>query len=345
MIYQWAVIGAGPAGIAAIGKLLDEGVISQTILWIDPEFAVGDLGRLWQNVPSNTTVALFLKFLTSVQAFDYVNCPKDFALNHADLEQTCQLALMVDPLQWITDQLTSRVHFLVGMAQELFFSEQVWHIILNDKSIAAKNVILATGAEPKTSALASLPIIPLQDAMDAERIHQHIQASDTVAVFGSSHSAVLVLRNLVENGVQRIVNFYRSPLRYAVYLDDWILFDDTGLKGSTATWAREYLDNKALTPIARVYSNEENLQHHLPYCQKIVYALGFERRLLPIIKGYGVLPYNEECGILAPGLFGLGIGFPESKLNPLGIREHRVGLWKFMDYLQRVLPLWMRYSA
>lgn len=42
--FQWAVIGAGPAGIAAVGKLLDHGVLPEDILWFDPHFKVGDLG-------------------------------------------------------------------------------------------------------------------------------------------------------------------------------------------------------------------------------------------------------------------------------------------------------------
>lgn len=54
--FQWAIVGAGPAGIAAIGKLLDYGITPADILWLDPAFKVGDLGQLWQNVSSNTIV-------------------------------------------------------------------------------------------------------------------------------------------------------------------------------------------------------------------------------------------------------------------------------------------------
>ena len=37
---NWAVIGAGPAGIAAVGQLIDKGVSGEQILWIDPKFKV-----------------------------------------------------------------------------------------------------------------------------------------------------------------------------------------------------------------------------------------------------------------------------------------------------------------
>ena len=181
--------------------------------------------------------------------------------------------------------------------------------------------------------------------MDSERIKKHLHEKETIAVFGSSHSAMLVLRNLVECGASRIINFYRSPLRYAVYLDDWILFDDTGLKGSTAQWARENIDGKWPANLERIYASDENIARYLSECQKAVYAVGFERRALPVIKNMGHVNHQEECGIIAPGLFGVGIAFPEGKYNPLGIYEQRVGLWKFMDYLQRVVPIWLKYGV
>lgn len=33
--FRWAVIGAGPAGIATVGLLLDNNVDAKDILWID----------------------------------------------------------------------------------------------------------------------------------------------------------------------------------------------------------------------------------------------------------------------------------------------------------------------
>jgi hypothetical protein len=84
---------------------------------------------------------------------------------------------------------------------------------------------------------------------------------------------------------------------------------------------------------------------YLPQCDKVIYAIGFERRHLPVIEGVGHVDYIEECGIIAPGLFGFGIAYPEAKINFIGRKEYRVGLWKFMDYLQRVLPIWLKYSA
>jgi hypothetical protein len=57
-----------------------------------------------------------------------------------------------------------------------------------------------------------------------------IPAGSKVGVVGSSHSAILVLKNLYELGNVSVANFSCSPLIYAIYKDDWILYDNTGLK-------------------------------------------------------------------------------------------------------------------
>ncbi|HSW93134.1 MAG TPA: FAD-dependent oxidoreductase [Gammaproteobacteria bacterium] len=343
--FQWAVIGAGPAGIATVGQLLDSGIKPEEVAWIDPHFRVGDFGLLWRNVPSNTKVGLFIRFLETCEAFDYKNCPEKFALHNLDSDKTCQLGLMADPLLWVTKALRKKIFSAEEMAENIALQNREWRIQLRNGSVlTAKNVVLATGAESKQLPYSTPDIIPLQDAMDSERIHRHCDRGNTVAVFGSSHSAMLVLRNLVESGVKRIINFYQSPLRYAVYLKDWILFDDTGLKGPTAEWARDHIDGVLPANLERVSSTAENIEHFLPQCDKVVYAVGFDRRTLPVIENIGRVSYIEECGIIAPGLFGVGIAFPEGKYNPLGIYEYRVGLWKFMDYLQRMMPIWLNYS-
>jgi hypothetical protein len=48
--------------------------------------------------------------------------------------------------------------------------------------------------------------------------------------------------------------------------------------------------------------------------------------------------------MIAPGLFGIGIAFPELHIDRYNNQELSVGLWKFMTYIQRVLPLWVSYG-
>ena len=54
--YSWTVIGAGPAGIAAVGRLLDHGIVGEQIAWIDPEFDIADAFHPRQRVFTDPAV-------------------------------------------------------------------------------------------------------------------------------------------------------------------------------------------------------------------------------------------------------------------------------------------------
>ena len=229
-------------------------------------------------------------------------------------------------------------------AQKLTHHAQGWEIHLdNGNSVVSKNVVLALGADEKTLSYPDVQVMSLKQVLNENTVQDHFSPEDTVAVFGSSHSAIIALRHLTEMPVKQVINFYQSPLKFAVYMDDWILFDNTGLKGNTAVWAREHLNGNEPDNLLRVFSNKENIAHHLSLCNKAVYCVGFASRTIPV-EGVPVVEHDPHTGIIAPGLFGIGIGFPELKTDPYGHQEHSVGLWKFMDYLHRVLPLWMKYS-
>jgi hypothetical protein len=264
-------------------------------------------------------------------------------LREVDPDETCALALVADPLVWITEHLRDRVKAFKTTATALSLERRQWSIETSVQQLSSKNVILAVGAVPKKLSYPQLTEIPVEVALDPERLANEPLANATVAVFGSSHSSMIVLPNLLRHNIKRVINFYRSPLTYAVYLDDWILFDDSGLKGRAADWARENIDGVYPDRLERCWVSSPDFEERLAACDRVVYTVGFERRALPETKQWGQLDYNPNNGILAPGLFGLGIAFPERATDRYGYVEYRVGLKKFMDYLDAVLPLWLRY--
>lgn len=201
-------------------------------------------------------------------------------------------------------------------------------------------------------------------------------APTTIAVVGASHSAILVLMNLYNLAASshprlRIKWFSRHrSLRYAKPMDGWILYDNTGLKGDAAQWARENLEESSFSSssvskvITKVFTStgasEEQAYHaELPDCTHIVQAIGYQRDPLPSIDvtdssesepssmavehdgltGRFVSPHIETY---VPGLFGAGIAFPERVTDPAGNIEHAVGFWKFMRFLKRVVPQWVQ---
>jgi cation diffusion facilitator CzcD-associated flavoprotein CzcO len=344
MAYAWTVIGAGPAGIAAVGKLLDQGIAPEEIAWIDPAFAAGDLGGKWRSVSSNTQVGLFLSYLNGSSAFRFSAAPP-MPLREVDPQETCALALVADPLVWVTEHLRERVQAFETTATALFLERRQWRIETELQQLTSKNVVLAVGAVPKKLAYPQLKEIPVEVALDPEKLAEEPLENATVAVFGSSHSSMIALPHLLRHPVEKVINFYRSPLRYAVYLDDWILFDDSGLKGRAADWARENIDGVHPDRLERCWVSDPDFDEKLAECDRAVYTVGFERRMLPETRQWGQLEYNPNNGILAPGLFGLGIAFPVHATDRYGYLEYRVGLKKFMDQLHSILPLWFRYHT
>jgi hypothetical protein len=336
--FEWVVIGAGPAGIASIGKLLDHGIDPRSIAWIDPYFFVGDLGKKFHQVPSNTKVGLFLQFLKNCKSF---KDGENFNINELNPEENCTLQYIVEPLQWITNHLKREVVSITDLAIGLNLLDGKWSVKLKSgKTIRSKKTILAIGSEPKELSYPISQVIPIETALHPEKLTQAIHAQDTIAVFGSSHTAFLVLANLHKLGINTI-NFYRSPHRYAIYLKEWILFDDTGLKGFTADWAKKYIDGKWPNCLKRVLIVHPTFAESLSLCTKVIYATGFERRRIPVLEQFGEISYDNKTGIIAPNCFGIGIAFPQAKFNRLGHQELRVGLWKFMEYLNEIMPIWM----
>lgn len=340
---RWTVIGAGPAGIATVGRLIDNGIRHDEIAWVDPGFAVGDFGTKWSVVPSNTRVSGFVHFLQASAAFQFHRGP-DFAIRELDPRQTCSLAMVTEPLQWITDQLAERVTAVKALATRLELHGRHWEVRTDIATLVSDNVVLAIGSEPRRLDHPGIQEIPLDVAVAPHKLATESLDGATVAVFGSSHSTMLVLPNLLRRPVARVVNFYQHPLRYAVDFGDWTLFDDTGLKGHAAQWARENIDGTLPERLRRCLVSDPRFDELLAQCDRVVYTVGFQPRRIDAPQ-LGSLLHNPANGIIAPGLFGVGIAFPGFRTDPTGLGEHRVGLQKFMEQLATCMPFWLRYGA
>lgn len=337
---SWTIIGAGPAGIIVVGLLLDLGIKPSDITWIDPEFNVGRLSA-YANVPANTKTQLFINFIESCKTFQQCNSPAVKRLYTYQPDKEYPLHIITEPLQDITTYLLSKVNGIRGSLEALQFDDNCWHVGIEKNSIKSEHVVLATGSHPCCLNYPCEKQIPLDIALNKNLLEQQVCCDDSIAVIGGSHSAILLLKNLCELRVKRIINFYKKPIQYAVDMGTWMLHNANGLKGIAAEWARDVLEKTPPANLIRLYNCPETIDAWLPVCNKIIYAIGFERNSLPPINNSNDITYDDRSGIIAPRLFGIGIAFPEQYTDPLGNQEHRVGLNSFMDYAQRVLPLWI----
>jgi len=338
---QWTVVGAGPAGIAVIGLLLDIGTDPQNIAWIDPEFNVGRLSN-YLEVPANSTIASFMHFMRACKIFGACHTPAIDALMQYDQNKEYSLQTLVAPLQDLTKFLCSQVVALKNKLLGLDFENNVWKVIIGNKTFFSERVVLATGSHPRSLHYECSHEIPLDIALNKSQLMHAVQPTDSIAVVGSAHSAVLVMKFLTEVGVARIINFFNKPLLYMTDMGTWFLHAETGLKGVAAEWAKNVLEKNPPANLMRVSNSPAALKEWLPLCNKIVYAIGFDRNELPPINGvHQSITHDHATGVIAPHLFGIGIAFPEQAVDPVGNVENRVGLNQFMEYAQRVVPEWM----
>lgn len=342
--YNAAVVGAGPAGLAILSSLLDCGQTS--ILWMDPHFNAGRLST-YSEVPSNTKVKLFQQYVTTSPSLNRFAEKALAQFEGQDPDRGCSLALAVRMVQNLTDSIkkedTGRVQCVKNVLKELRYSDGTWHL---DTGETADQVYLATGSHPRKIPKSGVLEIDLDTALKPSELCSLVSHDDTIGVVGSSHSAMLALKNLVECKIRpkQIINFYRSPLLYAQYMDTWILYDNTGLKGEVAEWSKQEVDTGRLEDmglITRVCVQDCSYEEQLRMwgrCTKLVQAVGYERNELPkiVINGEEVVDvaYDPLTGRIADGLFGYGIAFPEQTTDPYGNRELAVGLWKFMRYVR-----------
>ncbi|KAL4927891.1 uncharacterized protein BDV17DRAFT_282339 [Aspergillus undulatus] len=382
------VVGAGPAGLAVVGNLLEKQLGS--IVWVDPYFQGGRVNRKYREVPSNTKVALFQAFATAVQPFQTVigssRVPNAFTtMAKLDQQKPCHLHHAADVVRALTDGLvkTDQVHAYRGYVTAANLDcKRAWTVriqgadSIDEMEVTTTRLILCTGSSPTQVPIPgpgeSVQRLDLDVVLKPSELASTLPQNtpSTVAVVGASHSAILALLNLFELARSshpnlRIKWFTRHPLRYAEYMDGWILRDNTGLKGRAADFARAQLEDAALPTseagqfISKIdcgggsAKEAAQYQRHLPTCTHITQAIGYTRDPLPDLSINRVLlssddltwdssfgGFTDHDGGIIPGLHGAGIAFPERVVDPYGNVEHAVGFFKFMKFLKRVTPLW-----
>ena len=333
--FEWAVIGAGPAGITTVGTLLDLGIPAEKIAWIDPEFKAGRLPT-YAGVPSNNPTSKFFWYIKNCQTFNNCNSKEIndfFKLNpdgHYKLKNINQV------LFCLTSHLKKRVNIFESRMHYLFPKDNWWNILTTSQElIKTKNVVLATGSEPKKLSLHKPgTMIPLDVALNENQLAHVVNEDDTVAVIGSAHSAILIAKYLSELNVKMVYNFYNKELILKSVINPTL-----DLYGVAAKWVKDVLLVNPPANIKRIQSDEQNLQKYLPTCTKVVYAIGYQPNHLP--EAIVDLLQSNDDGVIAPGLFGIGIAYPESYMHEnIGI-EPQVGLKAFLDYAQQKMPIWM----
>jgi len=135
--FDWAIVGAGPAGIVTVGLLLDLGVAPQSIIWFDDKFNVGRLGEFYSTVPANASTALFIDFIEQCKTFNAFPSAARDALYSYDRDREYPLQTIIAPLQDITRYMCSQVVAIQKSICALDFNAQGWNIHAGGKKICS----------------------------------------------------------------------------------------------------------------------------------------------------------------------------------------------------------------
>jgi len=325
------VVGAGPAGIAAVVALQQR----RRVVWVDPEFQSGRLKR-FLTVPCNTKVDI----LASESNFrhpllQHVGGSVAPALQKliADAES---LPGSTDPSQlgWTTlgackrmfDAITSGALQAGGLSRcfgkvlRLTHDGAHWVATVDSqqgqKCVKVRCVVLATGAEPKAAPVPNA--LSAEKTFDEDSLRQHLRPNQRLAVLGNSHTAAVALAKLGELAVPMslsITCFARRPLRCAEWLEHSQVYryNSTGLKGFGAVFGRECMIHG--TSWLQVKDVKDFSPEHWDW---IIDCTGYVKSQLPAIDGVTKaqdLPRDEASGALLgapPGLFALGVPWGEA---------------------------------
>jgi len=321
---EWTVVGAGPAGIACVGKLIDFNVTPSEITWIDPAFRAGDFGTLWRNVNSNTPISSFIKFYEHLAALDYQHARSKFMIDQLSPEKNCPLMVAAQPLKWMTTTLSKQVKTINGKVKYISpVNQNDWKITLSQgQSFCSKKIILAIGSEARQLHFDHIqtPVIPLATALNPIELKQAISPTDRVVVFGGAQSAKSVLQNLFPIKTEKTILFYRSE----------------------ESFSRHFSDVHFPPEIETLEMTSRNLLREIPCGTKIIYAIGFKRRHIPIMGLPNDYGYDKKTGEIAENIFGLGIAFPEILPFEMGRSEYPVSaIWPFMKRASKLMKQWL----
>jgi thioredoxin reductase len=344
--FDYVIVGAGPAGLCAIAKLIELNINPKKITWIDPQFEMGDFGTCLSagsGVPGNTTIESYLRVISAMNRIletQGLAPVLNTEIHHQNPNTTCTLNEASKPFKTLTQQFQRLVCAIKGNVTAIHETPNQVSVLIDKTTITANHVILATGASPKNMSTIK-KIIDCNIAFIASELKRFLSDHTnitSVGVIGSSHSAALAVMQLLKLNCE-VHHFMVGDYRYAESKTTpagqaYTKFDNTGLKGEVARFTKD-LNNKQY----HRYSAQNKAQittllnQHESKFTHVVVAIGYETSNTLTINDQPLSSYHYNATNLTldgfARLSGLGIAFPPKIIGHEGETEYAVGVGKF----------------
>ena len=314
-MYNIIIIGGGVTGLLALGSLIKEGF--NNIAIIDPSFHGGDLIQKYGSVQSNTPIQ---KTVNGLKLLDpNYNVQKDLVL-----DKTAPLYIHTQLVQDFVKKYMNQVELIQDFVETLDFSNRSWNIKTKESSYQSKVVFLCQGANPKVLQC-GIPIIPLEEALNKDSLKKYLKPNDNILVFGTSHSGSLILQNCEDLQIHTTAIYNKDkPFLFANEGE----YD--GIKEDAEVIAKRILNNEFKYVKLISLQKIDKVLKASKVATKVVYAIGFESRIIKINENIDSSIYNKKTGLIQEGLWGFGIAYPSSAPDDIHVD---VGIISFVEHI------------
>ncbi len=318
------IIGTGSAGLLTLLCLSFTKIPPEEIVCIDPYHDGGDLQRKWASVVSNTTWGQLLAILQEKQ-IPIESIPTQW--RELDPSKPTQLQNYIQLLRHITLSYSKRCEQIYATVSSLQPEGDSIKITYgNAETLNAKVCIIATGSTPKVFGY-PIPTIPLEVALNLDRLKTYIQPNQTVIVFGTAHSGTIVLSNLHKLGVHTHA-FHKTEKPFLFARDG----EYDGIKQESETIADTILAGGYPQTHLHPLTHTAELIRWSRRSDWVVYASGFQRTELT-----SPLSYDGETGKIEglPNTWGFGIAFPNRASDGI---HWDVSIPSFYGHIDKQIP-------
>lgn len=326
------IIGAGVTGLSLLLLLESRSYPLENVTIIDPQFDGGDLARKWTTTQSNTPWSKSNDTLR--QTCPGVKIPAEFL--ERDQNESCPLADLARMIRMTAASALSRVNRIHAIATTASFDPvtNIWSVAHKGGVVKSKKIVLALGSECKSLDL-EVSSIPLENALDANRLSYLVKPGHRVIVVGTMHSGTLIMENLSKIGA-KVTGLYNTAKPF--YWDRDGEYD--GVKGEAASIA-DAITRGEKPQIQLVHV--QDISNVFRACSKadwVIYAMGFYcRQSIRLDMAGEQLPltYDGMTGRLdkCQTAWGFGVGFPNRA--PDGIHWD-VSVAAFLKHMEAQLP-------
>lgn len=328
-----AIVGAGVAGLLLTLLLHSH---TTDIILIDPHFDGGELCRSWHTVISNT------RWEQAIQALQPYGEIPTWA-RELSLEQPTTLAQLARLVREVAAPALKSIRILQSTVRMANYTDGSWVLSTSDgQIIKTDSLCIATGGEPKQLHL-PIPSIPLDVALDFNRLKSYVQPQDSIVVFGTRHSGTLVLKNCIDVGAKSITGIYKGTKPFEFARDG----NYDGIKLDAAAYADSFIGSPPPQLSLVCYTDIQSIICATRTADWVIYATGFEPCLFPIhVNGTFINAnvYDATTGKLvnAPSAWGFGLAYPSQA--PDGIHRD-VGVAPFLEHMARQLPAMLTHDS